>query len=85
VFYRLIASVLRDSWREAGYGFGHTFPGTPTIPGTRPVILGIQVPKWLIRIDCIFHSPDLFASTAQIIPSDGASDHRPVMATLRFR
>lgn len=83
--YHLITSVLRDSWREAGDGLGHTFPGTPTNPGSRPVILGIKSPMWLVRIDYVFHSPDLFARTAQIIPSDGASDHRPVMATLGFR
>ncbi len=83
--YHLITSVLRDSWREAGYGLGHTFPGTPTNPGSRPVILGIKAPMWLVRIDYVFHSPDLFAKTAQIIASDGASDHRPVMATLGFR
>jgi len=83
--YRVIASRLVDSWRESGWGFGHTFPGDPTGPGSRPVILGIAVPKWLVRIDYVFHSPELVAVSAETIPSDGASDHRPVVATLSLR
>jgi vancomycin resistance protein VanJ len=83
--YRAITSRLVDSWREAGWGFGHTFPGDPTGPGSRPVILGIAVPRWLVRIDYVFHSPELAAISAETLPSDGASDHRPILATLSLR
>jgi endonuclease/exonuclease/phosphatase (EEP) superfamily protein YafD len=82
--YAVITRHLRDSWREVGWGFGHTFPGEPTpeLGGSRPTLLGVPVPMWLIRIDYIFHSDDLEAVDAQLAPYSGASDHRGVVATL---
>jgi vancomycin resistance protein VanJ len=81
-----ITSTMRDSWLEAGWGFGHTFPGEPTAAkgGSRPVVFGVPVPLWLVRIDYIFHSAELVALDAHIGPSDGTSDHRPVLVTLAF-
>jgi endonuclease/exonuclease/phosphatase (EEP) superfamily protein YafD len=49
------------------------------------VILGIAVPKWLVRIDYVFHSPELAAVSAETLPPDGASDHVPILATLSLR
>ena len=78
---------MHDAWREAGWGFGHTFPGEPTPErgGSRPVLLGVPVPTWLVRIDYIFHSDALVTIAARVGPGDGDSDHRPVVATLSFR
>ncbi len=85
--YALIAEHMRDAWREAGWGFGHTFPGRPTrqAGGSRPVFLGIAAPMWLVRIDYIFHSPDLLALDAKLAPYGGRSDHRGVIATLAIK
>jgi vancomycin resistance protein VanJ len=85
--YASITSTMRDSWLEAGWGFGHTFPGEPTAAtgGSRPVVFGVPVPLWLVRIDYIFHSAELVALDAHVGPSDGPSDHRPVVVTLAFR
>lgn len=85
--YALIAEPMRDAWREAGWGFGHTFPGRPTSQtgGSRPVFLGVPVPMWLVRIDYIFHSPDLLALDATLAPDRGRSDHRGVMATFAIK
>jgi len=85
--YTLVAEEMRDSWREAGRGFGHTFPGQPgrQVGGSRPTILGVPAPLWLIRIDFIFHSPDLVALEAKTAPYYGRSDHRGVLATLAIR
>ncbi len=86
--YGRIAAVLADSWREAGSGFGHTFPGASakTSPGSsRPDIFGIAVPKWLVRIDFVFHSAHWRAVSARIGPFDGVSDHRPVIVELTLR
>lgn len=80
--YRLLASAWRDSWREAGRGFGHTYPGTD-LSGTGPYrFLGLPLPRWLIRIDYIWHSPHWRAVEARIVPWDGHSDHRPALARL---
>jgi endonuclease/exonuclease/phosphatase (EEP) superfamily protein YafD len=80
--YRLVTSVLTDAWREAGYGLGHTFPGADSPGSARPVIAGIPVPMWLVRIDYIFYSNHWQAASAWLGPWDGVSDHRPVVARL---
>lgn len=80
--YRLLRTVLRDAWREAGFGLGHTFPGADAYGTGRPHLGFLPLPRWLARIDYIFHSPDLRTLDARIGPWDGHSDHRPVIARL---
>jgi vancomycin resistance protein VanJ len=85
VAYATLASVLADSWREVGWGPGHTFPGADSPGSSRHRVVGILIPKWLIRIDYIFHSPQWRAREARIGPWDGVSDHRPVVARLGLK
>ena len=81
--YRLMSSVLIDSWHEAGWGFGHTFPGAATPGGSRPTRRGVPiVPQWLLRIDYVWHSHQLVAAEVKPGPFDEQSDHRPMLATL---
>lgn len=75
--YQQLRTILADSYRDAGYGFGHTYPshllrvpGQPALP--------------LLRIDYIFHSAELTALHAWVGP-DGGSDHLPVVAELAPR
>jgi endonuclease/exonuclease/phosphatase (EEP) superfamily protein YafD len=79
--YRILTRHLDDAWRSAGFGFGHTFPGSSVPGSSRPRIFGISVPRWLVRIDFIFHSPSLVPVRARTVKHDGVSDHRPVLAT----
>ncbi|MEZ4233069.1 MAG: endonuclease/exonuclease/phosphatase family protein [Polyangiaceae bacterium] len=85
--YSIAREGLNDAWRTAGFGFGHTFPGEPgpEAGGSRPTIAGFPVPKWLIRIDFIFHTDQLVAQEAAIVPSGGGSDHRMVTASFSWR
>jgi endonuclease/exonuclease/phosphatase (EEP) superfamily protein YafD len=85
--YALITSELHDAWRVAGWGWGHTFPGPPTRRqgGSRPVVLGVPAPMWLIRVDYVFYSSDLAALDAHLAPFSATSDHRGVVATLALR
>jgi vancomycin resistance protein VanJ len=85
VAYTTLASMLVDSWREAGWGPGHTFPGAASPGSSRHRIAGLLVPKWLIRIDYIFHSPHWHTYEAEIGPWDKVSDHRPVLARLAIK
>lgn len=80
--YQLVAGTLRDSWREAGWGLGHTFPSNNL--NTRPTlnIAGLHPMMWLVRIDYIFHSAHWRAVSAEIGNWDGFSDHRPVIVKL---
>ncbi|MEA3341352.1 MAG: endonuclease/exonuclease/phosphatase family protein [Chloroflexota bacterium] len=73
-----LSTHLVDSFREAGWGLGHTFPAT----GGR--VWNIPHPGRLVRIDHIFHSDDWQAEAAWVGEWDGASDHRPVIARLRL-
>lgn len=80
--YRTITRELKDSWLEAGFGLGHTFPGSNVEGSSRPHLAGFPVPKWMMRIDYIFHSPHWRAISAHTAEFDGVSDHRGVVATL---
>jgi endonuclease/exonuclease/phosphatase (EEP) superfamily protein YafD len=75
--YERLHSVLGDSFREAGAGFGHTYPSHVRWDGWT-----LSVP--LVRIDYVFHSAELVALHAAVGP-DGGSDHLPVVADLAFR
>ncbi|MER3404032.1 MAG: hypothetical protein C4289_01665, partial [Chloroflexota bacterium] len=76
--YRLLTRYVHDSYRAAGYGFGHTFPR----PGafyfrSRRLVL----PLSLVRIDYIFTSGHWRALEAHV-NTHGRSDHLPVIARL---
>ena len=72
--YSIMATHLVDSFREAGIGFGMTWP----------VAAYAKLPKFLpplLRIDYIWHSSALRATTAWVGDTVG-SDHFPVTAAL---
>ncbi|WP_437578928.1 hypothetical protein [Sorangium sp. So ce887] len=46
------------------------------------MILGVPVPRWLVRIDHVFHSADRVTIDARTGPESDASDHRTVVVTL---
>jgi vancomycin resistance protein VanJ len=80
--YRLLATAWRDAWPAAGRGFGHTYPGADFSGRGRFTFGPLVVPRWLVRIDYIWHSPHWRATGARVGPWDGHSDHRPVVARL---
>jgi endonuclease/exonuclease/phosphatase (EEP) superfamily protein YafD len=83
--YRIITQQLGDAWREAGLGFGHTFPGGPSPGIWRPMIFDYPLPMWVARIDYSFHSHHWQAIRAELGRWDGVSDHRPVIAVLKLK
>ena len=85
VYHILRRSGLQDSWREAGWGFGHTFPGSTLPASSRPRAFGIAMPRWSTRIDYVLHTAEWQAIRAATAPFDGVSDHRGVVATLVWR
>ncbi len=74
--YRTLSTHLTDTFREAGWGMGHTFPAA----GGH--FWGFPYPGRLVRIDHIFHSNNWRAEAAWVGEWDGSSDHRPVVARL---
>jgi len=79
--YRCVAQRLRDSYREVGWGTGHTWPAQETkhVPSR-----WLQVLPPVTRIDYVFHSRHWDAVDAQVLKMDTGSDHRPIVATLRW-
>jgi vancomycin resistance protein VanJ len=73
--YRRLTRRLGDAHREAGWGFGHTFPDGE--------VRSIPTPFPLVRIDYIFHSWDLVAEKAYV-GDNGGPDHRFLVAELSF-
>jgi len=66
--YAGLNALLGDSFREAGWGLGHT-----SQPSGAPFPLQ--------RIDYVWHSPD-FRAVQAAVGQAGASDHRPIIAHL---
>ena len=78
--YKLLREELEDAWIEAGFGLGHTFPGSGIPGSSRPQVAGILVPQWMARIDYVFYSDQMQAIAAHLAPFDGVSDHRGVVS-----
>lgn len=77
--YAILNEILRDAHREAGWGWGHTFPAY------RGSFHRIPILPRLVRIDMIRHTADFVALGSQVSPQHGESDHLPLVATLAWR
>jgi endonuclease/exonuclease/phosphatase family metal-dependent hydrolase len=69
-----------DSYREAGWGLGFTFPAN----GPYATSVFQWIPP-LVRLDYIFHDAAFEAVEARVWPTSGGSDHLPVFAALALR
>jgi len=74
--YAVLTAHLNDAHRQAGSGFGHTFPAY------RGSFHGLPILPRAVRIDMILYSSDLQAVDSRVVPEHGESDHHPVWATL---
>jgi len=69
--YAQLRTFVSDSFRAAGWGFGHSS-------------FGWRAPYLAQRIDYIWHTDGVVALAAAVGP-DGGSDHRPVVARLALQ
>jgi vancomycin resistance protein VanJ len=76
--YRLIAARLTDVHWAVGHGFGFTFPDLRQYTESSPILGPV------VRIDHIFVSQHFSPYEIHVVASGFGSDHRPVVATLRF-
>jgi vancomycin resistance protein VanJ len=72
--YTRMAALLKDAYREAGQGFGFTFPNDEHVGG-------LPIPGPLVRIDYVFHSADLYTTRAHV-GCEGGSNHCYLVADL---
>jgi len=75
LIYREIEAVMIDSFREAGVGAGRTWPIAEVIDLPRLI-------SPFLRIDYIWHSPELRAVEASVGSKPIGSDHLPVTAIM---
>ncbi len=76
MMYREITLLMSDSFREAGSGFGGSWPNSEVS----------QIPDFIppfMRIDYVWHSPQFRALSAEQGPKLG-SDHLPLYAKLEL-
>lgn len=73
--YAAITAFLQDSFRQAGFGLGRTFPNNFRLAGVR-------LPFPLLRIDYVFHSSHLETTAATVNCFEGQSDHCAVLTVL---
>ncbi len=73
--YGRVAEVMRDAFREAGRGWGNTWP--------TELQSGLPIPLSL-RLDYIWHSENFVTQEVRRGP-ELASDHLPVYAALELR
>jgi endonuclease/exonuclease/phosphatase (EEP) superfamily protein YafD len=77
--YAILQQTLQDAHRQAGWGFGHTFPSEQLSWH------GIPIPGHQVRIDMVWYTADFVALTAAVSERHGESDHSPVVAQLAWR
>lgn len=82
--YQIVRDRMIDSWREIGWGLGYSFGLRRDTFSNRklPAFILNLLPKWLLRIDFIFHSKEWTATKAKMGQWDGISDHRPIIVDL---
>ena len=77
--YRLVSTRLADAFVEVARGFGHTFPRVGALPRNLPV------PWPMLRLDYVWHSPELRPRSARVGPSGGSDHHSVVVRLTRAR
>ena len=83
--YKSVAEVLEDAWLQAGYGFGHSFPGPYEDGNSFAQISFFHIPFWLVSIDYIFYSNDFEALDTWMGAFYGGTDHRSVVSDILLR
>jgi endonuclease/exonuclease/phosphatase (EEP) superfamily protein YafD len=76
--YLRLTRHLLDAHRQAGRGFGHTFPAY------QGRFYWIPILPRLVRIDMILHSAEWTAVESRVLREHGQSDHLPVLARLAW-
>ena len=77
--YRIVAEHLADAHRQAGWGWGHTWPARSNR------FLGMPFFSRLLRLDYVWHSTHWQVLDVRVAEWDRQSDHLPVVATLMLR
>jgi len=80
--YKSLAGVLEDAWLQAGFGFGHSFPGPYEEGNSYAQISFFRIPYWLVSIDYIFYSNEFEAIETWMGVFYGGSDHRSVVTEI---
>jgi vancomycin resistance protein VanJ len=80
--YWRMSARYQDSYRDAGWGLGLTFPATMSQYSGRPSSSLLQWIPPVVRLDYVFHDVTFEAVDAHVWPTSGGSDHLPVLVSL---
>lgn len=81
--YSTIAALYTDAFATVGEGTGLTYPDYSTEQSRVNHRLPVFTPL-ILRLDYIFHSAFFIPESAAVWSESGGSDHRPVVAVLRW-
>lgn len=82
--FDLIATQLTDIHQIVGQGFGFTFPEPAALASLPWYLKPVRLFAPVVRIDHIFINDRFTPLESYVVPAGYGSDHRPVVATLRF-
>jgi endonuclease/exonuclease/phosphatase family metal-dependent hydrolase len=74
--YQEVRQRYHDAFLDVGWGFGFTFPAFAPQGDYNTLF------PPLARLDYVFYDDDWRALTAQVVPTSGGSDHRPIIVRL---
>lgn len=77
--YRILQAGLKDAHRQAGWGFGFTFPSR-----SRIIKHMVALPP-MLRIDYLFYNKSLQAINSNTLYTSGGSDHMPLVAEFMIK
>jgi vancomycin resistance protein VanJ len=82
--FDLLANRLTDVHQAAGRGFGFTFPEPAALAALPWYLQPARLLAPVVRIDHILVNDRFMPLESYVVPAGYGSDHRPVVATVRF-
>lgn len=82
--FGLLANRLTDVHQAAGRSFGFTFPEPAALGALSWYLQPARLLAPVVRIDHILVNDHFMPLESYVVPAGYGSDHRPVVATLRF-
>jgi vancomycin resistance protein VanJ len=80
--YARVLESYSDTYRDIGWGMGFTFPDFSNSRALPRFLSRTSSFPPFVRLDYVFHNEAVIALEAQVWPTSGGSDHRPLFARL---
>ena len=81
--YQRMTEHFGDTYRDAGWGLGFTFPDFSSRNAVPGHVTALPV-RLIVRLDYLFYNKAFQPLNVRVWGASGGSDHRPVIAEYRF-